>query len=220
MSMNQKMRETVWAVFQPVWGKPDLSDGASEAGKMRQWELTVGQYSKEDILEACKNYITEAKYPKWPEPSKVAEIIRQRGGVPESHASATADSPAVAKAKEQMSYVLKPLRQNPTWETCERYLGAEAAKDSRIGSWHISEALNRAADVANPENRSLSFTACLVKAWLRGSFEERFKQELIKMDKEEKERRVSKQDNQPWPPLRRGQFQRDLSAIAERSSGR
>lgn len=143
---------TIFATLTARYGTPQPKDGQEFQAIAQSYEAALGVYSLGDLGAACSQWMIATKYPRWPEPAELLEILRSFGSRPER--AALEMSPRVRDAQTDAS----------------RWYDGVLSRPLPQGAWPLrwEDAVCHAIGTDKAENRGKSFGWMLTRAWLDG----------------------------------------------------
>lgn len=136
------------------YGAPVLKDGQTGGAIANAFRLTLSHYSEKDITAAATAWMQTSKYPRWPEPAELVEIMRGFGAIPESKMLADNIPAHVKQAQADVS----------------RWYAELIAKPIPRDAWPLrwDDVVAHIIGADKPENSRNTFAYMLTRAWLDG----------------------------------------------------
>jgi hypothetical protein len=151
----------IFATLKARYGIPTLKDGQEIQAVAQSYESALGAYALTDLSAACVTWMSSSKWPRWPEPAELLEILRSFGAKPET-TKRLEMSPRTRDAANDASNWYRNLIARPLIDGAFPF------------SW--MDALNDVIGVGKPEHLGRSFAWLLTHAWLQGDIPGSFDQ--------------------------------------------
>jgi hypothetical protein len=168
--------QAIFATLTARYGKPQTKEGQEVQAIAISFESALGPYGAADLSAACQQWMASSKYPRWPEPAELLEILRSFGAKPE------------AKGRIEMSQRTRQAANDASiWY---RNLMAEPLPQ---GAWPNSwqDAVCHVIGAGKAEYRGRSFAWLLTHAWLEGTIPNGFNHKAREYFARMRERRAA-----------------------------
>jgi hypothetical protein len=146
--------QNVFATLTARYGKPQPKDGQQVQAIAQSWQMAVGRYSLSDLQIACAQWMSTSKYPRWPEPAEVLEILREVGCKPE----------AVQVSDNRPYEVRQAQHDSAEWF---KYTSTSRAPDNAF-PFTMEMAIKHVIGTDKRQNTGKKLGQILTEAWLRG----------------------------------------------------
>jgi hypothetical protein len=132
----------IFATLKARYGIPIVKDGQEIQAVARSYESALGMYSLADLSAACSSWMSSNKWPLWPEPAELLEILRSFGAKLE-----------VMKRVEMSPRTREAAHDASIW--CRALMARPLPDDAFPFTW--MDALNDVIGVGKPEYLVRSF---------------------------------------------------------------
>lgn len=146
--------QNLFATFTARYGKPQAKDGQLLPAVIQSWERSLGHFGLGDLNIAAAHWMNTSKFPRWPEPAEMLEILRDMGCEPEKAAVSDRRPYEVQQAQHDSAVWYKTVITS-------------RAPDNAF-PFTMEMAAHHVIGVEKRENAGKKLPQLLTQAWLRG----------------------------------------------------
>jgi hypothetical protein len=133
------------------YGKPELKDGQKADAVLNAWENALGGYSVANLKSAVMVWNTQSKFPRWPEPAELIDILKSMNCYQEKRYEDNRPE-NIKRAEADASFWYHGIVSRPSGHG---FISNDMAVNDIIGA-------------GLPDNVGKSFNVLLTTAWLNG----------------------------------------------------